>query len=303
VLIILVPELEALLAETDRIPGLIGRILARGRCRQLAGQSWQSDLLTGQALPAAPLSRWFDCPDDAAGIWMRADPIHLRPDLNAVWLSPGGHLEASAAVLNHLQSLFAEEGLHLDLPLPQRGYLRLDRLPDCRFSAPWELSGQSLDQVLPAGPDARRWIRLMSECQVLLHQARTDQDQSLPGGLWLWGAGTLPERTGVTARVGTLRSDDPVLRGLARWLGLVSDSSSTDQLPGDDGLCEWKVSHEQSAADNLERLEAWLLPAWRRLRRGRLDGLELGGRCSVWSLGTVDAWRFWQRPQMAGTTR
>jgi hypothetical protein len=303
VLIILVPELEALLAETDRIPGLIGRILARGRCRQLDGQSWQSNLLTGQALPAAPLSRWFDCPDDAAGIWMRADPVHLRPDLKAVWLTPGAKLDPSAAIVDQLHALFADEGLHLDLPLPGRGYLRLDRVPDCRFSAPWELSGQSLDQVLPVGPDARRWIRLMSECEVLLHQARTEHDESLPSGLWLWGAGALPERSTVAARVGTLISDDPVLRGLARWLGLASDSPSTDQIPGDEGLYEWPVSHEDSAADNLERLEAWLRPAWRRLRRGRLDGLELAGRGSVWSLGTVDAWRFWHRPQTARTVR
>lgn len=292
-LIVLVTELDALLAESGRVPGRIANLLKRGTSHPLQSDAFHSQLLTGQALPAAALTRRLDCPGDAAGAWLRADPIGLRPDLSAVWVQPEAHLSPEAAVVGELKSLFAEFGLRFDLPVAERGYVRLASLPDCHFEPPWALPGISLDELMPGGREARLWHSLLSECQILLHQHREDD---MPGGLWFWGGGQLPSRAAVEARVQRVVASDPVLVALADWMDLPLESTeSLDSWTGNDVLTEWPARHELSAEDNLERLDEFLKPAWRRLRFGRLDAIELASRERVWRAVRRDTWRFWQR--------
>ncbi|MFU8833077.1 MAG: hypothetical protein ACNA7J_13125 [Wenzhouxiangella sp.] len=296
-IVVLVPELEALLREAGQAPGRVGHILARGRCRRLDISHYQSELLTGQALPPAPLTRLFDQPQDADGAWIRADPVKLVPDLNAVWMQPGAELAPASVAAGELTALFADNGLQFDLPAPGRGYLRLQQAPACRFIPPWAVSGQSLDHVLPVGADARPWRKLLNEAQMLLHQ-HLDNDRNgatQPGGLWFWGAGKLPLRETVSTRVSSVCGSDPVLIALARWLAMAGHAMNGDQLPPASSLSEWQVKPELGAEQNLAALDDWLKPLWRRLRSGRLRVLELASRERAWTLNPGAAWCFWRR--------
>lgn len=292
-IVVYVPELEALLNEGRRRPRLLELFLARAESRPLDRSAPVAELLTGQSLPAAALSRLIDAPAaDPGAIWMRADPMRLVPDLNAVWVQAGVQLAPDHPALPELEELFAEVGMAFELPDPERGYLRLSELPDCKFQPPQALIGQSLDHALPEGPDARLWRRLLNDAQIILHQYR---DQSEVGGLWFWGAGTLPPRSRIESRVSHVSSPDPDVLSLADWLQLSHEPVDAPARVADASLVSWTPDHAASAEENLTALAAWIKPLWRRLRSARSDALELAGPERVWRLTPGRAWRFWQR--------
>ncbi len=296
-IVVFVPELGALLKESQSTPGLMASLLARASVRPVDQAAAVAELLTGRALPAAAISRLHDAPDEAGeGIWMRADPVRLVPDLNAVWIQPGAQLALDHPALPELSRLFAEDDLGFELAGPERGYLRLQALPDCVFQPPRALAGQSLDHALPEGPDARFWRRLLSEAQVILHQYR---DQSEVGGLWFWGPGQLPPRAGIEPRVSHLSSPDPADLSLADWLDLSHDPIDAPARVADASLVTWTPEPTLTAEDNLKALAEWLKPLWRRLRAGRIDALELAGRQQVYRITPGRAWQFWRRSPSA----
>ncbi len=296
-IVILVPELEALLREAEQVPGRVRRILACGKRRNLDIAHHQSVLMTGQALPPAPLTRLADRPDDSVGAWMRADPVRLVPDLNAVWMQPGAQLDSASAAAHELKRLFDENDLQFDMPAPGRGYLRLKQAPASQFVPPWAVAGHSLDHVLPTGDDARRWRKLLNEAQMLLHQHLDVEHPSTrqPGGLWFWGAGELPSRESVSRRVSSVTASDEVLTALSQWLSMTPVPLAMDRAPPSGTLVEWPIEPGLSAAENLATLDRWLKPLWRRLKSGRLPALELASPERAWMVRPMDAWRFWRR--------
>lgn len=294
-LVLHVPQLESLLREAERLPPLIEALVRRREPRALDVASPQGELVTGRPLPAAPLTRRLDRPDDARGVWLRADPVGLVPDLAAVWLRTEERFE-SGRWSAELAELLGQEGLQLDLTEGGRGYVRLEAEPECRFAPPWTLAGSSLEHCLPEGPDARRWRRLLNETQVTLHQLRqrSEDADAVPGSLWFWGGGRLPDAAAISPRVCRIVADDPLLVGLADWLGLPYKGFSDDADPRAGDLIEWPSFFADSAEANLERLQRFLRPLWRRLRLGRIRELELAGIEWVRRFSVADAWRVWR---------
>ena len=301
-IIVAAPDLDQLLVEPVKLPSRLAAALARSEVRSIQRPAWASELVVDQPVSVAPLTRLLDRPDDCQGIWLRADPVRLTPDLNAVWMTPGAALEADHALTKELQDLVGESDSRFDLPHPERGYLKLSSVPDCRFVPPDELEGQSLDHVLPSGPDARFWRRLLNECQIIAHQHGRESGADGPGGLWFWGPGSLPASSGLAPRVQRLVGRDPIWAALARWLNLdhtaaVADSSAL----ADASLAEWLADVSVDRAANLAAFDAWLKPLWRRIRLGKLDALEIASRTRVWRLTPKAAWRFWRASGVAAT--
>lgn len=294
--IVLVPALDSLLRESADKPALIRRLIRRTAPRRLDPAGFHGELATGRPLPPAALTRRLDRPGDADGDWLRADPVDLSADLGAVWLQPGARLDPESAPARELVELFAEEGLELDFPVPERGYIRLPDSVDCRFQPPWALAGESMEHLLPAGADARRWRRLLNESQMLLHQHRGDAGADRPPGtLWFWGSGGLPDRATVRARVSAMAGADPISRGLADWLGFEALSATGEQSPRPGLMLVWPLDYSLDAATNLGRLDAWIKRAWRRLRLDRrFPFLEIADESRCWRFTTVDAWRVWR---------
>lgn len=294
--ILLVPELGSLLRESAGGPAFIRRLLRRRPDRELDESGFHGELVTGRFVPPAALTRRLDCPDDARGCWLRADPVEVSPDLGAVWMRAGAQMDADAEAASKLVELFAEEGLELDFPTADRGYIRLQQAPECRFSPPWALAGESLEHLLPTGRDARRWRRLLNESQVLLHQHRRDrQAGQAPGSLWFWGGGALPERDGTSVRVSAVFGDDLIARALADWLDLEHGPASPDEPARPGMMMIWPFDYREDAATNLARLDAWMRRAWRRLRLARgLKYLEIADESGCWRFTTADAWRVWR---------
>lgn len=255
--------------------------------------------------PIAALARQQDAGDAAGAAWLRADPVHIRPDINGARLLAYGDAlglqpEDSEALLPALRPLFGDAGFALDAPTPSRWYLRLPpgtRLPD--FADPSQALGEDVFEHLADGPDGRRWRALLSEAQVSLHNhprnARRAQAGRAPiNSLWFWGGGTLPEA--VTSVHTVLYSDDEAA------VALGSAACAAERLPPKWRDVEGDTVFDLDAERDLARFQNdWLLPAMRSLARGALNTLDLDladGR--AFRLARGQRWRFWRKPRQLG---
>lgn len=180
-----------------------------------------------QPLPAGALTRELAAGDAGHALWLCADPAWVEPDLTGARLLACGHIglgEADArALAEPLAPLLQEQGIALVLTSPDRWHLRLPQdMAVPPFAAPEQALGENLLQHLPQGPEGRRWRILQNEIQVLLHQHPLNARRRAAGrppinSLWLWGAGTLPDR--VTTSIEGVLSDDPLVRALASRAG------------------------------------------------------------------------------------
>ena len=77
--------------------------------------------------PIAALARQTDVGDAAGAAWLRADPVHIRPDINGARLLAYGDalgidVEDRDALLPALRPLFGDAGIPIDAPTPARWY-------------------------------------------------------------------------------------------------------------------------------------------------------------------------------------
>ena len=276
-------------------------------------------LVPGDAdLPVAAITRLADGGDPDDGWWLRADPVHLRPDLRGVFLVDARILAIEPAETQALATAFNQtfgaDGLRLDPLHLDRWYLRLPFDPELRTHPLLDAIGRDINPLLPYGPAGRRWHALLTEAQMLFHghpvnQAREQRGQPMINGLWLWGGGRCP--AGARAPAAGLYANDPLTRGLARlagtavgpvpesaddWLDAARDEAdslvvleATRFDSADDDLAAWA---EHVAA--LER--AWFAFCRRWLQTGKLATLHLyPGNGQVYTLTGAARWRFWRR--------
>ena len=287
------PELAKAFGRADAVQGG-----GAGRTAQL---SRHFAVLPKQWAPAA-LTRQVDAGDAAGAAWLRADPAHVRPDINgARLLGIGARLSLSQqdvdALLPALKPVFGDAGFALDAPTPARWYLRLARearLP--RFSDPDEALGEDLFEHQPDGPEGRRWRVLLSDVQIVLHNhpwnaTRSERGLVAINALWVWGGGLLPDR--VTSTVSQACSEDDLLRALMRVAG-----GEAQILPADlacaridgDTLFDLRQGRDLAA---LQR--DWLRPAADAVRSGALDSLTLDAADgNTLRLTKTQRWRFWR---------
>lgn len=306
-------SLTLLLPPTSRFAGIplppaLAKALGRAdRTRTDVGESAQLarhfDLLP-RGWPAAALTRLLDAGENDArhGAWLRADPAHIRPDINgARLLGIGANLGMEQAdvdaLLPALRPLFGDAGFQLDAPHPSRWYLRLQReakLP--AFAAPDEALGDDVFDHIPRGDDARRWRALESEVQITLHNhphnvARLAAGKVPVNALWFWGGGVLPDA--VSSHAPTVCSDDPAVLGAARLGKLQAMPLPAFHDVEGDALVDLRGQRDARAL-----VERWLLPAAEGKRDAALDFADGVG----FALRPWQRWRFWRRPSSVLST-
>lgn len=293
------PALTVLLPERRRFAGQpvapeCGRILARGD-RLADGEAGERlqllrhfDLLP-RGWPMAAITRQRDAGDAVLHQWLRADPAHVRPDMNGARVLAIGELglgdDEAQALLKPLQPLFGDAGFQISAPVPSRWYLALQieaKLPP--FSPPEAVLGDDLFLHLPDGPDGRRWRALLNEAQVILHnhpvnEARLKAGKPAVNSLCFWGAGRLPDH--VRSVFTGVASQEPELLSLAQLAGIGGSGDGPQ-------LLDLRQARDWTA------VEARLLPALRDLGPSdvQLDFAD-GAR---FVLRASQRWRFWRRP-------
>lgn len=214
------PAIETLLARAgiNRFPR---RSFYRDLCELLALEKPH-----GADLPVAPLARLIDGAERPQGVWMRADPVHLAVGRDSVRLIDSTALSMTQrdAIIfaASLENLFNEYNWKLEVPLPERWYVRLPQKPAITTSEIDSVTGRDVQAYLPEGADRNEWLRLTNEIQMLLHDCEVNREREQRGvlainSLWFWGIGVLPEI--LPRKWNRIFSNDPVAQGLAMLSG------------------------------------------------------------------------------------
>ncbi|MGV8931551.1 MAG: phosphoglycerate mutase [Luteimonas sp.] len=288
----LADDIARVLGRADRLPPA-----AAGRREQLR----RHFDLPGEAWPIAALSRQQLMGDAADALWLRADPVHVRPDINGVRLLAYGDALAltdadSAALLPALMPVFGDAGFMLDAPTPSRWYLRLARgTPIPVFADPEDALGEDLFEHLPGGPEGRHWRSLLSQAQVVLHQHPWNAQREARGmpainSLWFWGGGVMPTRAaGSRDRYAHVFSDDEILHALVR------DRRIAASLPDGYASANDTVLLDLAGERDLAKLQRdWLRPALKSIGARVLELDFADG--TVLQLSRGQRLRFWRKP-------
>ena len=257
--------------------------------------------LTPKHWPIAALMRQAEAGDAAGACWLRADPAHVRPDINGARLLACGEMLAlddsdRAAFLPALKPLFGDAGFELDAPSPSHWYLRLPReakLPE--FTEPDDALGADLFDHLAEGSEGRRWRVLFGEAQVLLHNhpwnaRRAAQGKPQVNSLWFWGGGVLPDA--VRSPHAVACSEDEPAHALAHAAGIARPMPECFEACTNDTVFDLQGARDLAKLD-----DEWLRPACEALRRGGLAHLELDfADGSGYALARGQRWRFWRKP-------
>jgi hypothetical protein len=303
-----------------RLPSL-ELLLARGRCSRaepLSAERWlaRGFGLADAPLPAGALTALAAGVEPGDAVWVRADPVHLRLDGDALTLVPGAAFALSGEEARALADAFNRHfagALSLHAPDPEHWALRVPGEAALECRSPLELAGRDVDASLPGGRDAARWHATLNEVQMLLHDHPVNEAREIPvNSLWFWGAGRLPpEAKGPWQSV---TAADPVARGLAR-LARMRERTPADsavewlaRLPeGGRHLVVLDALHAALAlgdgaahASRAQALERdWFAPLLAALRSERVGMVTVHVPDAGRSFETIrgDLRRFWRRPR------
>lgn len=174
-------------------------------------------------LPSASLCWLADTGQPPDSCLLHADPVTLHPDMDRLLLfgfeESGIDATEAASFVDAFNSHFAEDGLKLHAPRPQRWYLSLDASPHIRTHPLSDVLGRNIDPFLPTGPQAMEWHKLFTEIQMLFHGLSVNPEREARGqqpvnGLWFSGAGSLPEPKG--RHFAQVIGEGPLLRGIGQ---------------------------------------------------------------------------------------
>jgi len=251
------------------------------------------------------------------GGWIRADPVHLRIEQDAVALHDPAVLgitrEEADRLLAELQAFFAPDGLEFHAPSPERWYVRVPSGEMPRTVPLEDAVGRNVFGMLPRGPGRINWASALTESQMLLsgHEVNSRREaRGLPAinSVWFWGEGALPDE--VASPYALVCSDDPFARGLGRLsrarvirraraiaeVEPVAPSESAlvvlDQLTAP--LRRGDAAAWKSAAEGLEK--DWFADLGAAI--GRFGAVRIilpaGGDTLVASLGAASRWRWYR---------
>jgi len=224
--------------------------------------------------PAGALSRHAVTDDAAGSAWLRADPVHLRPDMGKLILFPSASL---GLTLDEATRITDWLNAHEHFPGPRLEPISaccwtapLGSVPDMATVAPAVAQGHDALGHLPSGPAAASWHARMNEIQMLLHACPVNAERERGGlpavnSIWFWGAGVLPAATAVG--FDGVCGDHELLLGAARWAGVPAET-----LPSHPARwCAAREGRWMLALDALDGpARAADLSAW----RDALEGLE-----------------------------
>lgn len=240
--------------------------------------------------------------------WLCLDPVHLEVAMGGLILRPPESLNLTRteadALIDAINLHWLSEHLALHATHPGRWYLPLPEVPILRTTPLDEMAGEYLTPHLPRGADARRFLHLINEVQMLLHmhpvnRAREEAGLPLVNGLWLWGGGCLPTPKSL---FDLIAGDPLVIQALAYQAGVLmtpQPNALTDLQHSGRTLVVLTQAATEEEGDPSKRLaqleQNWFKPLLRQLRQGRIRQvrLDLVGHQAV----TLTPWqsrRFWR---------
>lgn len=247
---------------------------------------------------------------DQHSYWLHAELVHLAAGLDRLTFLPlTGVAAVAPAEREALAPLIAQHLQDASLQLVRGAsgawLLRSQRPLELQTATPEAAVANELDVVMPSGPAAGEVRRVMTECQMLLHDHEVNQRRQRRGlpainAVWPWGGGplaTLPARP-PTASLPAMFSDDAFVRGIYRLHAQEIAALPTQAATAIDAAAARKRPViAVVAADSPAALRsAWAEPLVSALRAGHLQRLDL--LLDEWHIHATRSMlrRFWRKP-------
>jgi hypothetical protein len=171
-------------------------------------------------VPYAAVSLAADLPD-SEGEWLRADPVHLRIEGDALLLQDAAlaapTMAESEVLAKALQDFFRDDGLEFRVVAPDRWYVRVPSGESPLTTPLPEALGRNVFGLLPTGRGRINWRSAITEAQMVLagHEVNAARERTRKpaiNSVWFWGEGSRPAALG--RRKGIVFADDAFARGL-----------------------------------------------------------------------------------------
>ena len=276
-------------------------LLARAEGAETGKRSFESTLFhlfgvpngAGSDLPSAAVSRLAEGGERDDAFWLHADPVFLKPTADRLLLFDAQMLDIRPEDADQLVALFnqhfAQDGWHMEVPHPNRWYLRLPITPALITIPLADVVGRNVDQYLPQGEDASSWRSILNEVQMLFHSAaanvQREVDHLLPiNGIWLSGGGCLPEVQ--TAGFSVVIADDVLSQGFSKLSGIDCQPLSLEAIMqnNEEGsrlvvypllMRSVLAADPQDWVDKLGEFELWAEALQRMLQKKQIDRLSI----------------------------
>ena len=252
----------------------------------------------GTDRPVAALTALVDaCADQGCGFRLRADPVHLRADIDDLVLFDASDIDLSpddaVALARTVNEALGPDGPRIDAAHPHRWYVAPDAPARIATTPLSRAAGAPVSGALPRGPDAAVWHRWMNEVQMALHECPVNVERERRGvvpvnSVWVWGAGSLPPAGDAPAPFVRVWTDDALLRGLARHSGVecgVNPAGAQEWLDGDPGpgahLAAFDGLYPAVRRADIDAWRAGLARLSRSWARPLLDALDSGAVARV----------------------
>lgn len=275
----------------------LNHFLSRSRTKCFEEKSYLEHLHRIFALKAnssinAAISHLADDVPPHDGFWLRADPVHLQADQTGVYLfdSRGFSItrQESLALAADIRPVLLDLGAEIQIPIPERWYLRLAIEPEISTTPIYDVLGKDIQNFLPTGNASSQWAKVMNEVQMVLHESEINQQREARGdlpinSLWCWGEGQLSERD--NTRFTRIYSNDSLIKGLGQHNAtvcseLVNSFNEVDYMEAhldilcvlDEGI-NFRTYHDfEGWLEWLKLLEEnWFQPLLKKIKTGFLN--------------------------------
>ena len=212
----------------------LNRILSRASCIKNAPRSLENGVksffqgLGIEEIPSGALGALNEGIIDRHNnhVWCQVAPIECTVDHQAAYINGNAQLNLTPAemqILTQLISpLFEQAGMKLILSSSQTWFCELQSNAQVVMNDLLESLGKNMGFLLPSGPDAMFWHRLMTECQMVLTQSSVNESRQkhhlpLISSLWFWGLGALPSN--ISTSFSQVITNNATMGGLAKLSG------------------------------------------------------------------------------------
>jgi len=230
---------------------LVRAELTRGDARS-AVEALASAYGLGRPVPVAAIALAGEergAASAASAGWLRADPVHLRVDRDAVTLHSAAALDVqpdeARALAAQLAAHFGPQ-LEFHVAAPDRWYVRVAPAELPTTTPLDDAMGRNVFGLLPRAAGGMPWGSMLTEAQMLLstspvNEARESAGKPPINSVWFWGEGVAPAK--VALPYAQVHADEAFARGLARLSG-----ARTSGLPAELAALDIPATGESALA-------------------------------------------------------
>lgn len=288
----------------------LAQLLAKAKLTQLpmpleALVCNQYGLVPAPDYPIAAIAALADGLDVSDAYWLRADPVHLVLQRDCFSLGESVPLlvkaEHAQQMLVSLNQHFHQDGLAFLMGNSGAWYLRVAQAPQIQTTLPTVAIGKNIHQFMPRGVASARWLSILNEVQMLLHEhpanlARESIGEVAVNSVWLSGGGVLPLSVNAQSDASLLVADSAFYQGLAKLADKPRQS-----VP--DGLARLLGDFAQHSHIRLQLIDdKWWSAMLQALKSRKIQQLTINlglyEKSLVAEIKPIDLYKFWRSTKL-----